>query len=393
MSCGETAEPRIRCARGVSFAPFAFRNLLPQILSVLPIEPSLKGRKEAAAAARDLLKVDVGRVRKAGAAQSRKDVVARKGPGRARVPPVLELSSGWAARVPEQRSSGYGAVAATPTKSFTDSSFFFNGSAGDFFGKPGQIPQSWNPQSLDPATGTNATPPGGFQNFIQPNMSQNFIFGGEASQFATFKPSRTMQDVQSEEEMSTPISAKDNNTYVNVDSGEEAPRTEKRIFWTQEEDVRMHKKKEGSYNEKEGEAEAHIDVDELDDQPRPMGQKLAKKLKYAKSKEVGHIDLDELEKFGKIQDEQNANRLKVLEVQQKLSSEKIERTKLAHLVAKEHEEAAEMQREATKYELETRMFETYNRLLSTDLSLMSDEEKLDHANTMKCLKNKLVAEN
>jgi hypothetical protein len=48
-----------------------------------------------------------------------------------------------------------------------------------------------------------------------------------------------MQDVQSEEEFSTPISAKDNNPYVNVDSGEEAPRTEKRIFWSQEEDVRM----------------------------------------------------------------------------------------------------------------------------------------------------------
>jgi len=47
-----------------------------------------------------------------------------------------------------------------------------------------------------------------------------------------------MQDFQSEEELSTPISAKD-NTYVNVDSGDEVPRTEKRIFWSQEEDVRM----------------------------------------------------------------------------------------------------------------------------------------------------------
>jgi len=47
-----------------------------------------------------------------------------------------------------------------------------------------------------------------------------------------------MQDFQSEEELSTPISSRD-NTYVNVDSGDEAPRTEKRIFWTQKEDVRM----------------------------------------------------------------------------------------------------------------------------------------------------------
>ncbi|CAN6359926.1 unnamed protein product [Urochloa humidicola] len=117
-----------------------------------------------------------------------------------------------------------------------------------------------------------------------------------------------------------------------------------------------------------------------------MGQKQTKKLKYAKSKEVDHIDLEELDKFGKIQDEQNANRLKVLEVQQKLSSEKMEQTKLVHLAAKE-------QKEARKYELKSKMFETFNHLLSMDLSLMSGEEKLDHASTMKCLKKKLFAEN
>ena len=50
-----------------------------------------------------------------------------------------------------------------------------------------------------------------------------------------------------------------------------------------------------------------------------MGQKTAKKLKYAKSKEVDHIDLEELDKFGKIQCEEHANRLKVLEVQKKLT--------------------------------------------------------------------------
>ncbi|KAF8688808.1 hypothetical protein HU200_042136 [Digitaria exilis] len=153
------------------------------------------------------------------------------------------------------------------------------------------------------------------------------------------------------------------------------------------------RKRKGPGNEKEVEDEGHIDIDELDDQPRPMGQKHAKKLKYSKSKEVETIDLDELDKFGKIQDEQNANRLKVLEMQQKLSSEKIEQTKLAHLAAKEQKEAAQMQREARKFELETKMFETYNRLLSMDVSMMSNEEKEEHANTMKCLKKKLFAEN
>jgi hypothetical protein len=72
-----------------------------------------------------------------------------------------------------------------------------------------------------------------------------------------------------------------------------------------------------------------------------------------------------------------------------LSTEKIEQAKLAHLAAKEQKEAAEKQREARKFEVEAKMFETYNRLLSLDKSLMSDEEKEDHANTMKYLKKKL----
>ncbi|KAF8730760.1 hypothetical protein HU200_016623 [Digitaria exilis] len=251
-------------------------------------------------------------------------------------------------------------------------------------------------------------------------MSQNFIFGGENPKYAPFKPPRTMQAVQSEEEFSTPTSAQDNKTYVSVDSGEEARRTEKRIFWSQEENVwmmsswllnstdpscgadrkneqywsdveatynettpshrarnakqikdRFHKvnrwtdlfhsawlkarmiytsgyndqtwiekahvlyiednkklglgpfmllevwntvkteakwitynnglkaarKRKGSCNENEGEDVAPIDIDETDDQPRPMGQKQARKLKYANSKVVDHIDLEELEKF------------------------------------------------------------------------------------------------
>jgi len=69
------------------------------------------------------------------------------------VPLVLEQSSsGWVARVLEQRSSGYGE--ATPLGSFTDGSCFFNGSAGGFFSSAEQSPvaQPWNSQSSDPAT-------------------------------------------------------------------------------------------------------------------------------------------------------------------------------------------------------------------------------------------------
>jgi hypothetical protein len=67
-------------------------------------------------------------------------------------------------------------------------------------------------------------------------------------------------------------------------------------------------------------------------------------------------------------------------------------TKLAHLAAKEQKAAAEAQREARKLEVEARMFETYNKLLALDVSLMTDEERNDHANTMKCLKKKIFSD-
>ena len=64
--------------------------------------------------------------------------------------------------------------------------------------------------------------------------------------------------------------------------------------------LKAARKRKGSGKENEGEDSRAIDVDELEEQPRPMGQKKAKKLKYAQSKEGGHIDLEELDKFGKI---------------------------------------------------------------------------------------------
>jgi hypothetical protein len=59
-----------------------------------------------------------------------------------------------------------------------------------------------------------------------------------------------------------------------------------------------------------------------------LGQKAAKKATFEKKATNGNkkdtIDLEEMNTFGKIQADEHANRLKVLEVQQKLSSEKIE---------------------------------------------------------------------
>nr|CAB3490602.1 unnamed protein product [Digitaria exilis] len=80
-----------------------------------------QARKEAAAAAatRYLLKVDAARMRKAGAAQSRKNAAAppmRKVPAPARAAPAPE---------------------ATPPRSFSEGGGFFNGNNSDLFSSPG----------------------------------------------------------------------------------------------------------------------------------------------------------------------------------------------------------------------------------------------------------------
>ena len=96
-------------------------------------------------ATQNLLKVDATRVRKATAAQSRKDAAApmQKAPGRVRdwaAPMRKQRTSGVAAHVPEQRaSSGAAHVGAY--------------GADGFFGNSGRSPiQPWMYQSSDPST-------------------------------------------------------------------------------------------------------------------------------------------------------------------------------------------------------------------------------------------------
>jgi uncharacterized protein with von Willebrand factor type A (vWA) domain len=129
---------------------------------------------------------------------------------------------------------------------------------------------------------------------------------------------------------------------------------------------------------------------------RPVGQKAAKKAAlaakrkskqprsdddYGNSKESA-IDLDKLDKF---QEETNANRIKILELQQKLSSKKFETTKLAHLTAQETKEGNKLILEAKNVEKESKMMDAYNNLISQDTSSMSDEEKAERVVAMKCL--------
>ncbi|PUZ40583.1 hypothetical protein GQ55_9G436000 [Panicum hallii var. hallii] len=97
----------------------------------------------------------------------------------------------------------------------------------------------------------------------------------------------------------------------------------------------------------EGDSQEHDEIS--NEMPkRPMGQKAAKKAAKDKSKGSSSdddgsskeyaIDLDKLDRYRKFQEETNANRMKILELQQKLSSEKLETIKIAHLTAQENKE-------------------------------------------------------
>jgi hypothetical protein len=79
------------------------------------------------------------------------------------------------------------------------------------------------------------TPPGGFINLMnnRPEVYHNHHLVGEPSHFVPFKPPGHFGTSPSQEE-TTPHSSP-----VNVDSEDEVVRTEKRILWTEEEDVRL----------------------------------------------------------------------------------------------------------------------------------------------------------
>ncbi|CAL4993194.1 unnamed protein product [Urochloa decumbens] len=124
---------------------------------------------------------------------------------------------------------------------------------------------------------------------------------------------------------------------------------------------------------------------------RPMGQKAAKraalaangKLKGSSSSDDGQskespIDLDKFDRYSKFQKENNEKRMKLLDRQEKLSSEKLEATRIAHLTAQEY-------KEGKKLEKESKMMETYINLMSQDTSSMSAEEREQRVSMMKYL--------
>nr|CAB3483948.1 unnamed protein product [Digitaria exilis] len=152
--------------------------------------------KEAATAARELLKADVLRGRRGTASQSRKPAAAavataqkRKAAAAGAATATEQMRCTRAGQIPEQNSGG-----TPPAMPFNDGSCFLNG-ANSFFGAP--------------------------------------------SHFGPFKPPQSMSDSAQEDQMSSPPASVESNQYVTIDSPDELPRTEKRILWTQEEDVKM----------------------------------------------------------------------------------------------------------------------------------------------------------
>lgn len=272
------------------------------------------------------------------------------------------------------------------------------------------VPGTTDPAAWYVARDNNLHPPGGFTRLVS-NPPQNIHFVGPT---AYSSPPIVVTQ--------TPHL---NQNSINLDSGDEVARTEKRILWTQEEDVRlmsawlknstdpingadrrneqywgdvvktynMTTPKHRTRNQKQAKDRWHksnqteenpIDIEDenVHDLPRPMGQKKAKKMaldskKEGKSRESA-IDVEQLEKYSQLQSEVHANRLQVLEVQQKLSSEKLEASRLNHLAALESKEA--------------KMLETYNSLLLKDTGGYSAEEKDEHLVALRCLRKRLFPE-
>ena len=76
-------------------------------------------------------------------------------------------------------------------------------------------------------------------------------------------------------------------------------------------------------------------------------------------------------------------------MQQKLSLERLESSKISHLAAKEHKEAKLAEKESKSLEVKPKMMDIFNLLLVKDVGLMNDDEKADHVATLKYLKKSI----
>jgi hypothetical protein len=147
----------------------------------------------------------------------------------------------------------------------------------------------------------------------------------------------------------------------------------------------------------EGESEDN-EEDTSDEMPkRPMGQKAAKKaalaakrVKVSSSSDDGHskespIELDKFDRYSKFQETNNEKRMKMLDRQEKIASDKLEATRVAQLTAQDY-------KEGKKLEKESKMMDTYNNLALQDTTSMSCEEKAQRLSMMKKLEKALFPE-
>jgi hypothetical protein len=95
--------------------------------------------------------------------------------------------------------------------------------------------------------------------------------------------------------------------------------------------------------------------------------------------------LDKFDRYSKFQEINNERRMKQLDRQDKITSEKLEATKNAQLAAQDY-------KEGKKFEKETKMMEAYNSLVVQDTSSMSGEERAQRLSMLKKLEKALFLE-
>ncbi|XP_015690403.2 glutathione S-transferase T3-like [Oryza brachyantha] len=147
---------------------------------------------------------------------------------------------------------------------------------------------------------------------------------------------------------------------------------------------RFRKRKASDNREPREEASANTDFEEP---PRPIGQKAAKKAaQESKGKSKVTTDIDDIEKLEQVQADIQTRRIKMMEMQDKLSARQVKSSKLSQVAARENRLAAKDNKEAKMHEKECKMFDTYSRLLTQDTTSMTAEIIAEHAAAIRCLR-------
>lgn len=89
--------------------------------------------------------------------------------------------------------------------------------------------------------------------------------------------------------------------------------------------------------------------------------------------------MEELNKYIEAQEEASKNRTAVLEVQKRISQDKVEASRLALEAAKENKEA----------KTKAKMLEQYTKLLTHDTSGMPDDMKAEHLKAISLMRETL----